>query len=159
MPCTVCTAKAGAQGKVQIEGTYDADPVKTCCTPGWLGACTLTTESGCGGTSWGVYSVCSSNADNVQINNTCEPFGACCDGESCSWENQDDCENGGRAYLGDGTSCSTEDICDNPTGECCTGSQCSVIVESGCSAGNWSVGGDCSPTPCPSGSGAATFVG
>lgn len=149
MACSACSAQIKVTGKAQLEGDY-SDPVRICCTPGWLGTCTLTTEGACGGFWEGNFTTCTQNAGQVQINNTCEPYGACCTaGEVCTWENQDDCEAGGRTYIGDGTSCSTEDICADPMGVCCRGGACEATIESNCTDGNWSTGGSCSPNPCP----------
>jgi hypothetical protein len=156
MPCTSCTARVAATGKVQLEGTY-TDPTARCCNGT---TCTVTTESACTGT-WGPASVttCTFIQEGFEINNRCEDNGACCEGTTCVRRNEDDCDALPGVYMGKDTSCDTpSNPCLDPTGSCCRGSVCNVTNESNCSDGQFTAAGTCSAGDCPQGTG-SYFVG
>ena len=77
------------------------------------------------------------------------PSGACCEGESCSQQTEDDCSALSGEYQGDGSDCS-----DNPClvpvfGACCDGmGNCSIVQNALCSGTYQGDGSTCDPNPC-----------
>lgn len=119
------------------------DPTGSCCYVS--GACAVTTEAECAGTSWTEAGVCDPNP-------CAQPSGACCahDG-TCTLETEADCS--GDSWLGYGSICSPNP-CQQPTGSCCApNGACTVTLAGDCSE-TWEIDGVCSPNPCAQPSGA-----
>jgi hypothetical protein len=157
MPCTTCSARAGANGKVQLEATYTV-PTGRCCNGS---TCTEVTEAACTGYYAGDDSHCSSTpwGPTNYITNQCDDLGGCCNGTTCTMTNPGDCTGTYFSTIpGKWWSACGGDPCSDPTGSCCRGSVCSVETESNCSDGVWSSGGSCSAGDCPQGTG-SYFIG
>lgn len=156
MPCTTCSARAGANGKVQLEATYTV-PTGRCCTGVGEETCNVTTQAACTGTYAGDGTSCTwVQAGVANVLNACKGWGACCeDTETCIYKNEAECS--GQTYLGDSSSCNG-DPCADPSGSCCRGSVCIVTTEGNCADGNWTQGETCSAGDCPQGTG-SYFIG
>lgn len=124
-------------------------PLRACCNGT---SCTLTYEINCTGTWKSGTSSCAGNP--------CD--GACCDGVGgCVLTNEAGC-TGGDVYKGDGTECTTPEICD-PSGACCLPDfgGCSLLTSVACSTAGGDYEGDdttCTPSPCPFGHGGPIVI-
>lgn len=124
-----------------------------CCTLG--GVCIESTKVECDALS-GIYMgegfECSQiNCECLDINQTSDPIGACCDGDTCSQKLQSICEFDDNIFIG-GTC--TDTICDTPSGACCKDCNCSVTSQSVCISQGGVYSGDnttCLPGTCNSG--------
>ncbi len=116
---TDCAAAGGTyQGDLSNCGPVSPCP-GACCHPN--GACTQETQDDCtnlGGLSWSEDQPCLEP-------NSCQPQGACCQGQTCTVMNENDCITGGNNFVGG--FCSNPNPCVNTAVERTTWGQVKSI--------------------------------
>lgn len=124
-----------------------------CCTLD--GGCIESTKVECdalGGIYMGEGFECSQiNCECLDNNQTEDPFGACCDGSTCTQQFKSICEANNRIFIG---GLCTPNTCETPSGACCKDCNCSVTSEAVCNAQNGVYQGDgtnCTSNPCNTG--------
>lgn len=124
-----------------------------CCTLG--GGCIESTKVECdalGGIYMGEGFECSQiNCECLDNNQTQDPFGACCDGDTCTPNYKSICEENDAIFIG---GLCTETTCETPSGACCKDCECFVTSETVCESQGGIYQGDgtnCTSNPCNTG--------
>ncbi len=151
--CTTVSA-GGCTGTSTFQGagtTCTPNPctalLGACCGTGSAPSCSLRIASGCTGTStfMGTGSVCSPSPCTALV-------GACCSGTgTCTRTTANAC-TGTSSFQGVASVCTPTNPCTALLGTCCnnTTGACTFVTQVACgTAGTWTSGGACSPSPCP----------
>ena len=74
---------------------------------------------------------------------TCDGWGACCNGTTCTIKKETPCTTGGGTYQGDGTTCADGPCGTDPTGACCyPDNSCTETTQANCQGAGGTYQGD-----------------